>query len=224
MPIPDPSRNLELLAEEGRNALPDASISKEGRLLHIFDNNLRRMRAPRPLLRSGAFLFDYLLLHGTASALSHGLCVGMLGLLLPGRALGAKFILTSPQNIQLTYQYGMSLVFPVALLLMSFVYFVTSAHLAGASLGQALLGLRVVTRAGELPSLEQAVKRFFASLFSLFSMGFFFFLGAGRAEGICFHDDASGTRVVRRDSWQEIKAGAVSQEVAEEPMAYRKAS
>jgi uncharacterized RDD family membrane protein YckC len=161
------------------------------------------MRAPKARLRSLAFILDYLLLHCVASALSHWVCVAMLGALLPGKALGAKTLATSAKVIELTYQYGVSLLFPVAFLLISFVYFVALTHQSGASLGQALVGLRVVTRAGELPTIEQAAKRFFASIFTLMSAGFFFFLGAATRDGICFHDEASGTRVVLRDSWQE---------------------
>lgn len=170
--------------------------------IHYLINNINGLKAARPRPRILAFALDFALLHGFSMALAQWLAVLMLRSLLKakvtkgGIVIGASFF-------QYAYQYGVTLIWPVALLFTAFIYFVSCTHLWGATLGQGLFGLRVVTRTGELPSLEKAGRRFFASVFTFFSMGFFFFLGAYNRDGLCFHDEASGTRVVRRDSWKQ---------------------
>lgn len=177
---------------------PEEVSQPVAKVLH-FRSNISGLLAARPAVRMLAFAFDFALLHGLAIVTAQWLCVLMLRQLLQAKVMTNGVVVSAPV-FHACYQYGVGLIWPVTLLFLGFIYYVASAHLWGASLGQGLLGLRVVTRAGELPSLESAGKRYFASVFTLFSMGFFFFLGAYSREGLCFHDEASGTRVVRRDS------------------------
>ena len=185
MPIPEPRQ-------------PDEATKTLAAVAYLI-NNISGLKAPRPALRMFAFAFDFALLHGLSLCAAQWLSVLMLRQLLSAKGIGNGVVL-SAEVFQTAYQYGISLIWPIAMLFLGFSYFVTCIHLWGASIGLGLFGLKVVTRTGEMPSLERAGKRFFASIFTFFSLGFFFFFGAYSRDGICFHDEASGTRVVRRDS------------------------
>lgn len=196
MPIPDISRAIA----------PSQGAPMDSPSIVSLVNNINALRPGSPRSRLLAFGVDLAFLYGVSIKISQWIGILMLRSILQARtgAHGATlpgFVISS-EGFQFAYQYSVVLIWPVALLFCAFAYFVSSTHLWGATLGQGLLDLRVVTRRGELPSLERSGKRFFASIISLCTMGIFFVLGAYGRDGICFHDDASGTRVVSRESWK----------------------
>ena len=93
-----------------------------------------------------------------------------------------------------------AIVLPLAafLTLAALVYFTLGHALMGATVGKALLGLRVVGRDGERPSLARSAGRSAAALLSLALFGLGGLLALFTRSGRALHDWIAGTWVVER--------------------------
>lgn len=155
--------------------------------------------AATAIQRMIAFGFDLALLHGAAKFLSEWISISFLRLLLsPSDHPVSKLKVVSTQTFQNAFSYANYYLYLPTLLFLSFVYYLVFLHLWGASFGKGLIGIAVVDRLGHLPSTEQIVKRYFATLFNSLTCGFLFIVGISSRRRLCLQDEVSATFVIKR--------------------------
>jgi uncharacterized RDD family membrane protein YckC len=145
-----------------------------------------RLRRPAGWKRALAWLLD---------AVPLAVLAGVLGaLLFPG----ARPPEAGPLGLLDFVAREAALVLPLGafLLLAALVYFTLGHALMGASVGKALLGLRVVGPDGERPSLARSAGRSAAGLLSLGLVGLGCLLALFTRSGRALHDWIAGTWVV----------------------------
>lgn len=191
MPIPDIS---PVLSSVDASVKPLFCDRVRSRLSRTEREEKKLPKSADPWRRALAFAFDFALIHGASVFLAEWTSLLMLRSMLgkTGKAL------VTNDAFQDAFSYANFYLYPAAVLFLSFVYFVAFLHLWGMSFGKGLAGIAVVNRQGETPSLDQTTRRFFGTVFSFLTCGFFFIVGMKSREQICFQDEVSGTFVVLR--------------------------
>ena len=184
--------NLVLL-QGGVSALPQPAATKESPKVSSFSH-------PQSLHLSEriyAFAFDAMLVGGFSLWAAKWVNVAMLSLFqkdfLPHGESGAREFFLAAQD------FSFSSVFSVSFLLLGFVYYVLSLTLVGRSLGQGLLGLRVMShQGGTKPSVAEAWSRTLLVFLGLASAGLLFLMPWLWKRGELLQDVWSGTHIDRQ--------------------------
>jgi uncharacterized RDD family membrane protein YckC len=174
----EPTAADEGIALEAHEAPPEADVEA----LEV------RLRRPPPWRRAAAWLLDAVPLAALAGVLASLLFSGARPP--DGGILGA---------LDFVAREGV-IVLPLAafLVLASLVYFTLGHALMGATVGKALLGLRVVGPDGRRPSLARSAGRSAAVLLSIALFGLGCLLALFTRSGRALHDWIAGTWVVER--------------------------